>query len=165
MTRLGVVSDTHGYLSAATRAVAVFEQHDVDAILHCGDIGSPDIVPLFIGRTTHFVLGNVDDASDFEHVIREAGLNYHGRFADLELGGRRIALLHGDDGRRLQDAVAGQEYDLVCHGHTHLADVRNYDRTTVLNPGALFRARMYSVAIVDLTTMKVEHHEVAKPGA
>ncbi|CAK9009549.1 Uncharacterized protein SCF082_LOCUS10326 [Durusdinium trenchii] len=145
-------------------AVAVFEQLDVDAVLHCGDIGSPDIVPLFIGRTTHFVLGNVDDASDFEHVIREAGLNYPGRFGDLELGGRRIALLHGDDGRRLQDAVAGQEYDLVCHGHTHLADVRNYDRTTVLNPGALFRAQTYSVAVVNLQTMEVEHHEIAKPG-
>ena len=45
------------------------------------------------------MLGNVDHYEDelYAAAVGSAGGSFHGRFADLKLGGRRIALLHSDD--------------------------------------------------------------------
>lgn len=40
MTRIGVMSDTHGFVP---RQVYEFFK-DVDLIIHCGDIGSSDVL-------------------------------------------------------------------------------------------------------------------------
>ena len=59
---IGVVSDTHGNVANSQAAVRLLESL-VSAVLHCGDIGSPAIPPLFAQWPTHFVLGNVDHDS------------------------------------------------------------------------------------------------------
>src|SRR5688572_22391971 len=118
--RLGIVSDTHGHVPYATEAVRMLEQFEVDVILHCGDVGSREIVRLFSKWPAHFVAGNVDHGPTIRAAAAECGATYHGAMASLELSGVRIAILHGDDGRRLAEAVAGGEYALVCHGHTHV---------------------------------------------
>lgn len=153
---LGVVSDTHGQVSYTREAVRMLAEFDPAAVIHCGDIGSVEVVRQFTKWPTHFVLGNVDDnPAELESAIRKAGQQYHGRFGSLELGGRRIAFLHGDDSRRLKDEIASGAWDLVCSGHTHQRDERRLGKTLVLNPGALYRAHPHSLAIVDLTTMEV----------
>ena len=58
--RLGIVSDTHGQVLFARNAVRMLESLDVDLVIHCGDIGSPEVVALFSDWPTHFVFGNVD---------------------------------------------------------------------------------------------------------
>jgi len=153
---LGVVSDTHGQLTYTQEAVRMLEEFEPAAVIHCGDIGSVDVVRQFTQWPTHFVLGNVDDnAAELERAILKAGLVYHGRFGSLELGGRRIAFLHGDDNRRLKEEIVGGAWDLVCSGHTHQRDQRRVGATLVLNPGALYRAHPHSLAVVDLETMEV----------
>src|SRR5438067_2299698 len=57
---LGIVSDTHGHVEHTRQAVRMLESLEVHEVIHCGDIGSSDIVPLFAAWPTHFVLGNVD---------------------------------------------------------------------------------------------------------
>lgn len=156
--RIGVVSDTHGHGGHACAAAEVLAAQDVEVMLHCGDVGAESIVQVFARWPTHFVLGNVDDRSELiERAVSTAGMTFHGRFGDLSLGGRRIALLHGDDSRRLAETIASQQYDLVCYGHTHVAAMRREGRTLVLNPGALFRARVHTVAVVDLAEMTSRH--------
>ncbi|MBW3539474.1 MAG: YfcE family phosphodiesterase [Planctomycetes bacterium] len=155
---LGVVSDTHGHVENTRRAVRVLEQLAPDVVIHCGDIGSAAIVPLFAAWPTHFVLGNVDDdAEGYRLLVEGSGQTFHGRFGALEAAGRRIAFLHGDDQRRLTETIAGEEYDLVCHGHTHRAEQRVVGKTLVLNPGALYRANPHSLATVDVATMEAMH--------
>jgi putative phosphoesterase len=39
----------------------MLESLEVDAVLHCGDIGSIAVVELFAAWPTHFVFGNCDD--------------------------------------------------------------------------------------------------------
>jgi putative phosphoesterase len=154
--RIGVVSDTHGQTRSAREAVRLLEALDVELVLHCGDIGAPEIVRLFDCWTTHFVLGNVDgDAGALERAAAEAGHVLHGAFGELELAGRRIALLHGDDERRLRQVIASDEYDLVCHGHTHVPRQERVGRTLVLNPGALHRATPHTLAVVELPGLEV----------
>ncbi|MBN1910191.1 MAG: metallophosphoesterase [Pirellulales bacterium] len=152
---LGVVSDTHGDVHLTRQVVRVFEAARVDAVLHCGDIGSPEVVRLFDPWPTHFVLGNVDRESVLRPAIEEAGQVCHGQFAALEWEGKHIALLHGDDGRRLVRAIHREGWDLVCHGHTHTASLERQGTTTVLNPGAIVRTYSPSVALVELPSLQV----------
>lgn len=134
---------------------------EVEAVLHCGDIGGPEIVPLFASWPTHFVLGNVDvDARELERAILAAGQHFHGRFGRLPLGGRQIALVHGDDFAALAGAIQGGQFDLVCTGHTHIAKQQRQGDTLVLNPGALYRAQPHTVAIVDLEKLEATHIRV-----
>jgi putative phosphoesterase len=154
---IGLVSDTHGQMTYTRNAVEILAEHPIEAVLHCGDIGAPRIVDLFAPWPTHFVLGNVDDDdADWRVVIEAAGQHFHGRFADLSLGGRRIAMIHGDDTQRLKETIASEKYDLVCHGHTHVPRNEQIGRTLVLNPGAVYRADPHTIAIVNLATLGVE---------
>ena len=59
IVRLGIVSDSHGHLRNTRTAVERLSESDVDEVIHCGDIGSTDLVPLFSAWPTHFVFGNV----------------------------------------------------------------------------------------------------------
>ena len=156
--KLAVVSDTHGRVESTREAVDRLKEMEIDAVLHCGDIGSGAVVRLFDAWPSHFVFGNVDWEHDqLRAVIESAGQTCHGVFGDLEFAGKRIAFLHGDDGQRLHDAITSGDYDLVCHGHTHVAELRTENGTTVLNPGALHRATPHSFAVVTLPELAVTH--------
>lgn len=153
---IGIVSDTHGHVLNTLEAIRVLQPFDLAAVLHCGDIGSAEIPPLFRHWPTHFVFGNVDGQEDeLRTAISAAGMHCHERFAELTWVGRRIAILHGDDQRRLTQVLNQGVYDLVCSGHTHRAAERRIGRTLWLNPGAVYRASPHSVAVVDLETMSV----------
>ena len=155
--KIGVVSDTHGHVANTLAAVAMLECLEVERVLHCGDIGTETIPGLFKPWPTDFVFGNCDFSRDeLSKAIKQAGKVCHGVFADLNIAGRRIALLHSDDHGKFHDVCYSSEYDLVCYGHTHTAKLERLKSTFVLNPGALYRANPHSLAIVDLETMHVE---------
>jgi putative phosphoesterase len=155
--RIGVVSDTHGHTANALAAINLLVTLDVSRVLHCGDIGTEAIPPLFRAWPTDFVFGNCDNArEELTDAIRRAGLTCHGVFADLSMGERKVALIHSDDHRTFREVVGSRTYDLVCYGHTHVAKIEQIEGTMVLNPGALYRANPHSIAIVDLDTMHAE---------
>jgi putative phosphoesterase len=156
--RLAVVSDTHGHLGYTGAAVRLLAAQEVTVVVHCGDIGSPAIIPLFAGWPAHFVFGNVDhNEGELAQAIEKAGQTCHGRFGSLELAGCKIAFLHSDDQELFDETVASAEWDLVCYGHTHVAEQHRVGRTLVLNPGALYRATPHSLAIVELPALTARH--------
>ncbi len=155
---IGVVSDTHGHVEYTRDAVRMLESCDVRLVLHCGDIGSPEVIELFRNWPTHFVFGNVDTRpTELRRAIDAAGLVCHDRFGTLDIEGRRVAFLHGDDTQRLAETIASTAYDLVCYGHTHQAETHHVGQTTVLNPGALYRAQPHMLALVRLPQLEVTH--------
>ncbi|QDT63542.1 metallophosphoesterase family protein [Calycomorphotria hydatis] len=155
--KLAVISDTHGHVPYTTDAVREIERISPDVVIHCGDIGSPDVVHLLTGRPTHFVFGNVDRDTDvLRYAIRLAELECHDRFGELTLDGINIAFLHGDDEDLLRQTIRSGDYQLVCHGHTHQQRCEKIGDTLVLNPGAMYRASVHSIAIVDLPELSVE---------
>jgi putative phosphoesterase len=160
--RIGIVSDTHGHLGNTKKAVEALASHGVECVLHCGDIGSSEIVPLFGRWPTHFVFGNCDhDQDELTRVIELTEQTSHGQFGSIELGGCRIGLLHGHDSRLFRETIASQKYGLVCYGHTHIPEHHYAGETLVLNPGALFRANPHTIAVVDLPQLAVCQIEVA----
>ena len=149
--RIGVVSDTHGHADRAQNAVRMLETLGVDVVLHCGDIGTIDVVRQFDQWPTHFVFGNCDANLDaFAAEIDAAGHTCHGWFGELELAGARIALLHGHREDEFRHATTNPDYHLVCYGHTHVAAQDQIDGKLLLNPGALYRANPPSLAVVEL---------------
>ena len=119
--RIGVISDTHGWLDPrALEALA-----GVDIILHAGDIGARSIVDaLGAVAPVHVVRGNNDTTPELlalpEHV-------------DLDLAGHRVHLVH-----RPQDARPGAAAIVVC-GHTHQVKVEQRNGVWWVNPGAAGR--------------------------
>jgi uncharacterized protein len=155
---LGIVSDTHGQIEFTRAAVRMLESFAVEHVIHCGDIGSSEIVELFRRWPTHFVFGNVDtDERSLRRAIKSAGQTCHERFGTLEFLGRHIAFLHGDDAALLQQTIAGDRYDLVCYGHTHVAEQHRHGSTLVVNPGAIYRAQPHTLAIAKLPQLEVTH--------
>jgi putative phosphoesterase len=159
---LGIVSDTHGHIEYARQAVRMLESLGVERVLHCGDIGSPSIPPLFADWPTHYVFGNVDwDEQPLRDAIEAAGGTCHGRFGALEIAGRKIALLHSDDAHLFHETIDSGKFDLVCYGHTHKAEHHQARKTLVLNPGALYRATPHSIALVELPSLEITNVQVS----
>jgi uncharacterized protein len=153
--RVGIISDTHGQVDFTRPAVRMFESLDVDRVFHCGDIGSSEVAELFARWPTDFVFGNCDtEQRSLRSAIERAGMVCHGEFADLELEGVRIALLHSHDRRLFSASIGSARYGVICYGHTHVAAVETRGDTLLVNPGAIFRANPHSVAVLDLPENK-----------
>ena len=119
--RIGVVSDTHGYLDPGILDVLV----GVHAILHAGDTGDPAILDaLGALAPVTAVSGNLDDGSELPGEL--AG----------EIAGVRFAL--GHKRKRLVKRLAGggNKFDFVVFGHDHVPSVSWVDGTLWLNPGS-----------------------------
>ena len=154
--KIGVLSDTHGDVKQTLSALETFREHDVSQILHCGDIGTPEIVRLFSGIPAAFVFGNCDPRTE---TLRKTILSIEQTccdwFGELELSGKRIFFLHGHQWDRLENEIYSGQWDMICFGHTHHAELRMVGNTLILNPGAIYRTSSPSVAVVDLESMNV----------
>lgn len=139
---IGILSDTHDNVAAIERAIEIFAAKEVDIIIHCGDYIAPPTIPFYEGFEVHGVIGNNDGEIDgLERSFDALGNNsqLHGRYAELDIEGQRIFVLHGDQGMDAVDEYATSgEYDYVCYGHFHAAEHRDVDGTTVINPGGHF---------------------------
>ncbi len=157
--RLGVVSDTHGEMRFARPAVDLLETLNVDLVIHCGDIGDESIIRLFDRWPAHFVFGNVDgNAQRLRTAIEAAGQTCHEMFGSLVCEGKKIAFLHSHDTQRFRETIDSGEWDLVCYGHTHIAEQHLVGKTLVLNPGAIYRANPHSIATVELPSLQATIH-------
>jgi uncharacterized protein len=148
--RIAILSDTHSRHATIETALQLVEQAQVELILHCGDIEDSEAVWHFPGRT-HFVFGNCDtERASIRQAVYGIGATLHEPFGHLELDGVKIAWLHGDDRRLMDQVEQSEEFDYLFYGHTHVADERRTGRTRVINPGALHRARVKTFLVLDV---------------
>jgi hypothetical protein len=154
--RIAILSDTHSRYYPVETALRLLEREAVDLILHCGDIEDGEAVKLFPAKT-HFVFGNCDhDRDELRQAMAETGATLHEPYGSLELPGGKVAFLHGDDRRLMQDVENSGYYDYLFYGHTHHAAEHRTGSTRVINPGALHRARPKTFVVLDLETGKIE---------
>jgi len=161
MSKLGVISDTHGLLNETVLAVQLFREHDVQTVIHCGDIGSSAVVRAFQGLETHFVFGNMDGESEsLRLAAEETGNRFHGWFGSIELSGKRIAFLHGHQTSYFEQELESGCWDLLCFGHTHVASLQMHGSTLLLNPGAFKRVFRPTIAIVTCPDLTIERFDI-----
>jgi uncharacterized protein len=159
---IGVLSDTHGSVSAARAAVAILRERDVDFLIHLGDVGASEVLAELVGTRCHVVFGNCDDERELGRVAFHFGLTVDHPAGEIKIGGRTIAYTHGHLQIHLNNAI-GRGADYLLHGHTHEIRDEMIGSTRIINPGALFRAQRLTVATLDPLNGDAEWITVPKP--
>ena len=120
--RVGVISDTHGYLNPGI--AGTFQ--GVDLIVHAGDIGKVDVLEkLRRIAPVHAVRGNMDHG-DWARKLPRTQI--------VEAGKVLLYLLHDLTRLDLVPSTAGLH--AVISGHTHRARVQERNGVLLLNPGS-----------------------------
>ncbi len=172
MARIGLLSDSHGRASTTQRAVELLCQQGADILVHLGDVGTVEVIDALCvdtpGRSpdghgqleAHVVFGNTDwDRHTLARYAADLDVTVDDPLGRLELDDGLLVFCHGHDDADIAAGMAGHPR-YFCHGHTHRQrDTRQGD-TRIINPGALFRAEMYSVALLDTATDTLSFHEV-----
>lgn len=159
---LGIMGDTHDHLDNIGKATCVMNERSVDLVLHTGDFISPFVIPA-LGRCDSRVIGvfgnNDGDRELLTKKCTESGkVEIQGNFADLEISGRRLALIHGHEQKILADLVESGLFDMMVCGHTHAKTLTLTGKTYVLNPGEVcgYLTGESTCAIVDMRSMATE---------
>jgi putative phosphoesterase len=150
--RIGILSDTHDQLERTQTAVATLIQAGAELLIHCGDLTTPPIVHACTGLPACFVFGNCDhDPAQLRAAIERTGGRCLERGGLITVGQHRIAVTHGDSRLEVRRLLA-LEPDYLLTGHSHAPSDGREGRTRRINPGALHRAAVWSVAVLDLQT-------------
>lgn len=182
--KLGVISDTHDNIEPTEKAIEFFEDQEVDAVVHCGDMVAPFTAELFDRDSFDFyaVRGNNDGEWNLKQTVQEFG-RFYNNIAELEFEdagfsdekscseqrsgendvGRVFAVYHGTDPEIVRGLVESGEYDYVLRGHTHQKKINEVDGTIEINPGGIRlpgQDERFHVVILDVETGEVEFHRV-----
>ncbi len=163
--KICIVSDSHDRADALAQAVREAKAQGAEAVIHCGDlIGAQTLKPaIALGLPLHLIHGNnIGDPQALHFQSQQSGglVRYHGPDARLELGGRRVFVVHYPEYGHAM-ACTG-DWDLVCCGHSHLAlteQVANVKggKTWLVNPGTVAGlAAPATWALGDLAQMRFE---------
>jgi len=123
MTRIGVISDTHGLVRpAALRALA-----GVDAIIHAGDVGSPEVLAALAALAPVTAVRGNNDRGDWAAALPET--------VEFDSGsGTLIHVLH--DVKRLSVDPRAAGIACVIAGHSHQPRNEVVGGVLYFNPGA-----------------------------
>lgn len=131
MKRIGLLSDTHGYLHPDV--LSYFKE--VDEIWHAGDIGSVELIEkLEAEKPVRAVFGNIDGKDIYSSYPE------HQRFV---LEGVKVWMTHiggypGKYSPGIRSLILKNPPDLFISGHSHILKVMPDNKLNLLhiNPGA-----------------------------
>lgn len=150
---VGILSDTHNRADAMSAAIELLRGRGARFVIHCGDVGTEHVLDYLAGLNSAFVWGNNDwDRLELQRYAQHLGITCYGSFGEFELGGKRFALIHGDDFKLKQRLLAEQRHDYLLQGHTHIPADTRVGRVRCINPGALYRAKRKTVALLNTET-------------
>ncbi len=160
-----IVSDSHDRGEALDHAVRAAAEQGATAVIHCGDLigGHTLHTAMRAGLPIHVIHGNnLGDTHTLQRLARdsEGRLHYHGGDARIELAGRKIFAVHYPEYGYAM-ACTG-EWDLVCCGHSHAAEVRQVSnvlgsKSWLVNPGTVAGIGAPATWILaDLAAMRFE---------
>lgn len=135
MTRIGIISDTHGALHPGV--FRAFE--DLDCILHAGDIGGHEILRSLRNLApVTAVRGNTDiDAWAEALPVRET----------VQIENTLIYLVHRPEDIDIDPVAA--DVSVIVYGHTHRAATETENGVLFMNPGST-RSRPCSVGFLTI---------------
>jgi putative phosphoesterase len=163
--KICIVSDSHDRADPLAQAVREAAAQGAGMVIHCGDVIGTQTLrgALSVGVPMHVIHGNnLGDPVSLSRWSRESNgqLHYHGADARLELGGKRVFVVHYPEYGYAM-ACTG-DWDLVCCGHSHVAgiervaNVRN-GTSLLVNPGTVAGLAAPATWILgDLVTMQFE---------
>ncbi len=135
---IGIISDSHDNLVAIRKAVEFFNDNEVKAVLHAGDLVSPFTARVFekLQSKLYVVFGNNDgDKVMLTKLFEDIGATVCGDFGELTVDSLHIALLHGTNEAQVRALAKSEDFDVVIRGHTHDPGIKISKEALVINPG------------------------------
>lgn len=136
MTRIAVISDTHGRSLKGSPPQLLRELAEADWVVHCGDYASLAVVRELQALSKRFigVYGNIDPREIRDELPAKAV---------FEVEGTRIGVIHPSWGGPPFDIEKDmvREFDgvdVVLFGHTHDICHKTVDNVILLNPGQAY---------------------------
>lgn len=131
MLKVGIISDTHGFLDPAIKSIF----RGVTHILHAGDIGLPWLIlELEEIAPVTAVIGNTDHGL----TCKETEL--------VTLANRKFLVHHIVDvsslSEDLERRIIHENPDVVVFGHTHKRYCQSHGKTLYFNPGYSGRPKL-----------------------
>jgi hypothetical protein len=163
---VGVMSDTHDDILQTKKAVSRFNRENVEHVLHAGDFVSPFMIDTLKELTAPLtgVFGNNDGDRPLLEKKSAAfpTLKIGGTFVRINVGGMRIALMHGNDRELLETIMGCGSLDMLVYGHTHRPEVRREGSLLIVNPGEVFGhlTGTSTIALVDTARRSAEIVEI-----
>jgi phosphoesterase, MJ0936 family len=175
---IGVISDTHGSLTAWREAYQKFLQN-TNLIIHCGDVlyhGPRNPLPAgydpknlaaelnSLSKPLYIVQGNCD--AQVDQLVLEYPLE--SPFAHILTPEIKILAHHGHHwSPETTPAKISGLYDIIISGHTHLPEIRQIGRTIFLNPGSPAlpkdEADTPTIALIDHHLIKIMNIASGQP--
>lgn len=161
MKRIGLISDTHGYLDEA-----VFKHfEECDEVWHAGDFGAGVAAPLAAFKPLRGVWGNIDDM-DIRVEFPE-----HNRFMceDVDVWMMHIGGYPGRYSAQVRPEIYTKPPKLFITGHSHILKVMFDPKINCLhiNPGAAGKSGWHKVRTLirfSISSDKIDNLEVIELG-
>ena len=144
--KFGILSDTHDDIDNTNKAIDIFQENDVKAVIHAGDIISPPVITEFYRLTEKGVkffgiFGNNDgEKKGLKNAFEIVGGELLGDVGKIELDGLKFCIYHGQDLKKKEKIIKSRKFDVFVFGHTHTkypkgVDTEIINDTIVFNPG------------------------------
>lgn len=159
---IGIMSDSHGDSQATARAVSLLKNRGAKKLFHCGDLCGDNVLEELAGHDCIFVWGNCDYPSPvMRKYVKSLGLTWPEAPVHVELAGKHIAVCHGHEREfsRLREDP-GADLDYLLYGHSHRYADQRRQGCRIINPGALYRATIHTVALLDLKTDRLAFFQI-----
>ena len=149
--KIGIISDSHDNLPHIKKAIQLFNAEDVGHIIHAGDYVAPFAVKTLLNADAEItgIFGNND--GEQKGIKSLLGNIFYGPHT-ISLNGKKITIVHDINDLDLESREIS---DVVIHGHTHYAEVKNESGTLFLNPGECggWLSGNSTVALLDINCM------------
>ena len=158
---IGIISDSHDNLAAIQKAVKFFNDNDVKAVLHAGDLVSPFTARVFekLKSKLYVVFGNNDgDKVMLTKAFEDIGATVCGDFGELTVDSLHIALLHGTNEALVKAIAKSEDFDVIIRGHTHDPGIKIFKGALLINKGECSGviSGKATVATLGITNLNVE---------
>ena len=143
MTKVGVISDTHGLI----RPEALQALRGSDLILHAGDIGSADVLEALREIAPVTAIRGNNDTDAWARRIPEV--------VDVRIEDTNVHMLHSV---KDLDPVAAAAAHVIIAGHSHRPSIERREQVLYLNPGSAGPRRFklpVSLAILSISAARV----------
>ena len=155
MKKIGLLSDTHGWLNPA-----VFEFFkDCDEIWHAGDIGGADVADALIAfKPLRGVYGNIDD---YRTRVMFNWLNIF-TIENVKVMMTHIGGYPGHYEPGIKELIIKEKPNIFISGHSHILKVmrdNNYDLLHI-NPGAAGNSGFQK--IITMVRFQIDGNEIKK---
>ena len=134
---VGVVSDTHNNIKNIKKVIYLFNEEQVDLVIHTGDVSKASTLEIFSNLNSPLVgvFGNNDRIEEgLQEVCDEYNFNFQEPPLSLTLENKKVAVFHEPE--LIEGYVKdNQDIDLILHGHTHRYKEETVGDIIYFNPG------------------------------